>query len=45
VLKKPATKPITDRDAFKDRTWRTRTDEIMAVLHDDSARHRSAADE
>jgi AbrB family looped-hinge helix DNA binding protein len=45
ILKKPGTKPITDWEAFKRQTWGTRADEIMAVLRDDSARHRSQPDE
>jgi AbrB family looped-hinge helix DNA binding protein len=44
ILKKPGTKPITDWQAFKDQAWDARTAEIMEVLREDSARHRSPAD-
>ena len=42
IFKRPDLPPITDWEAIKDRAWSARSDEIMEVLRDDSARHRNA---
>ena len=41
ILKRPGVAPVTDWGAFRERAWRERSAEILAVLHEDSERHRA----
>ena len=43
ILKRPGVPPVTDWAAFREEAWRERSAEILAVLHDDSERHRHKA--
>jgi AbrB family looped-hinge helix DNA binding protein len=39
IFRRPDLPPITDWDAFKDRAWAARSEEIMGALREDSRRH------
>lgn len=43
-LAQASTEPITDWDAYRERVWKMRSEEIMETLRQDSARHAGDGD-